>query len=119
MSNLSHTANAELLARMPELVRGERNAIAAVIEHLMEIDRRRLYLEQACSSLFSYCTERLGYSSDEALKRVRVAKLAARFDGVLNELRTGAVHLTGLFLLSKHLDELNYESLLSEARGKS
>jgi hypothetical protein len=38
---------------------------------------------------------------------------------VLEELRTGAIHLTGLFLLSTHLTEDNAEALLGEARGKS
>ena len=51
----------ELLARMPTLVHAERMASAEVIAHLMEIDRRRLYLGEACSSLFAYCRERLGY----------------------------------------------------------
>src|SRR5690606_24734808 len=66
-----------LLERMPALVRRERAAAAAVIAHLVEIERRRLYLDEACSSLFTYCRERLGYSEDEATRRVRVARLAA------------------------------------------
>lgn len=73
----------------------------------------------ACSSLFAYCVERLGYSEDGATKRVRVARLVQRFPQVLDELASGEVHLTGLFLLSGHLTEDNAEQLLAEARGKS
>jgi hypothetical protein len=90
-----------------------------VIEHLVEMERRRLYLRLSVSSLYSYCIERLGYGEDAALKRHRVAKLALRLPQVLDELRAGALHLTGLFLLSKHLTEDNAEALLGEARGKS
>jgi hypothetical protein len=119
MKALSLISNTELLARMPSLVLAERARSADVIEHLVEIDRRRLYLGQACSSLSSYCSERLGYSEDEASKRVRVARLAGRFPQVLDELRGGAIHLTGLLLLSSHVTEENCRELLSEARHKS
>lgn len=79
---------------------------------------RTVYFD-ACSSLFAYCTERLGYSEDSATKRVRVARLAQQFPQVLDDLASGELHLTGLFLLSGHLTDDNAEQLLAEARGKS
>jgi hypothetical protein len=118
MKTLALISDPELLELMPDLVRAERGSVANVIEHLVEIDRRRLYLDQACSSLSRYCIERLGYSEDEASKRVRVARLASRFPRVLQELRAGAIHLTGLFLLAHYLTEQNYERLMGLARGK-
>jgi hypothetical protein len=36
---------------------------------------------------------------------------------VLDELRRGALHLTGLFLLAPYLDEQNAPALLTQARG--
>src|SRR5688572_15142686 len=117
--SLSSIADSDLLARLPVLVSRERAAIADVIEHLIEIQRRQLFLEQACSSLYTFCIERLGYSEDEALKRTRVARLAERLPRVVDELRSGALHLTGLFLLAPHLTEQNAEALLAETRGKS
>jgi hypothetical protein len=78
---ISSLTDRDLLDRMPVLVRKERRASADVIEHLVEIDRRRLFLGQACSSLFTYCTELLGYSQDEAHPRVRVARVAGRVPG--------------------------------------
>ncbi|MFZ5893092.1 MAG: HNH endonuclease [Myxococcota bacterium] len=115
----SSLSNAELLARMPVLALQDRAATADVIEHLMEIDRRKLFLGQACSSLSAYCRERLGYSEDEAAKRVRVARLARAIPRALNDLRAGHIHLTGLFLLAPHANSDNAEQLLNEARGKS
>jgi HNH endonuclease len=119
MAALSVISDTELLARMPSLVHKERGAIAEVLEHLIEIDRRRLYLDEACTSLTSYCIERLGYSEDEASKRVRVARLAGRFPELLEELRASAIHLTGLFLLASHLTPENYATLMPGARGKT
>jgi hypothetical protein len=97
----------------------ERHAMADVIEHLVEVERRRLYLAHAASSLYRYCIDRLGYAQDAALKRHRVARLALRLPQVLGELRVGTIHLTGLFLLSTHLTADNAGTLLAEARGKS
>lgn len=118
MQALGSISDADLLARMPSVVVAERAAVADVIEHLMEIDKRRLYLAEACSSLYAYCL-RLGYSEEAALKRVRVTRLIEQLPRLLGELRTGAVHLTALFLLSKYLTPDNCEALLAEVRGKS
>ena len=92
---LSSLSDSDLIARLPALVQTERGAMADVIEHLVEMERRRLYLEQATSSLYRYCIERLGYPEDAALKRHRVARLAMRLPQVLEELRAGTIHLTG------------------------
>jgi hypothetical protein len=70
MTALILVGTAELLARMPDLVLAARGGEADVIEHLVEIDRRRLDLDAACASLSSDCIERLGYSEDEAAVRV-------------------------------------------------
>ncbi|HEY6557483.1 MAG TPA: HNH endonuclease [Polyangiaceae bacterium] len=119
MASLSTVSDSELLAHVPVLLTRERAVTAELIEYLAEIDRRRLYLEQACASLRSFCIERLGYSEDEASKRVRVARLAGQLASVLDELRSGAIHLTGLFLLAPYLTVHNADALLGEARGLS
>ena len=83
---------------------------------------------EACSSLNVYCIERLGYSEEGAFKRVRVARLVLRVPRALDELATGAIHLTGLFLLARVLTPddpgkspagENADGLLAESRGKS
>src|SRR6185503_5985188 len=119
MTTLILVGNGELLARMPKLVLAERERTAEVIEHLVEIDRRRIYLDAACSSLSSYCTERLGYSEDEAAVRVRVARLTNRCPQVLAELRTGRIHLSGLSMMAQYATTDNVDELVAEARGKS
>ena len=119
MDTLDSLSNEQLLARLPVLCSEERRATAKVIVYLAEVERRKLYLQEACSSLFAFCVERLGYSEQAALKRMRVARLYLELPQILDELKSGALHLTGLFLLSGHLTEDNVESLLAEARGKT
>jgi hypothetical protein len=55
MITVASLSNEELLARLPQVVRAERAAAADVIAHLAELDQRRLYLDEACSSLNAYC----------------------------------------------------------------
>jgi hypothetical protein len=119
MSAPSRLTDGELIARLPELVLAERACSADIVEHLIEIDRRRLYLVQACRSLSCYCIERLGYSEDEAGKRVTAARLVGRFPKLLMELRAGTVHLTGVCLLAQYLNPENYDGLIGQARGKT
>ncbi|MBK8998610.1 MAG: hypothetical protein IPM35_23055 [Myxococcales bacterium] len=85
MKALTSVSDHELRERLSAAVSSERSACANVIFHLAELDRRKLYLEDACSSLFAYCTERLGYSEDSATKRVRVARLVQQFPQVLDD----------------------------------
>ncbi len=119
MVTLLSLSNEQLLARLPVLCSEERRATAEVIVYLAEVERRKLYLQEACASLFAFCVERLGYSEQAALKRMRVARLYLALPQILDELKSGAIHLTGLFLLSGHLTEGNVEPLLAEARGKT
>jgi Integrase core domain len=55
---LAHAAlsDDELLAEVVKLAASERTATVCLIAALAEVDSRRLYLGQGCSSLFVYCT---------------------------------------------------------------
>jgi hypothetical protein len=118
-SPLSRVTDQELLASLSNAVGVERKAMAEVIARLAEVDRRRLYLAEACSSLHAFCVQRLGYSENEAQKRIHVARLYQRLPQVLDELENGTIHLTGLFVLAGHLTESNADALLAEARRKT
>ncbi|MCC6666177.1 MAG: hypothetical protein IT375_20645 [Polyangiaceae bacterium] len=90
-----------------------------MIAHLAEVERRRLYLAEACSSMYTFCIERMGYSENEAHTRLQVARLCSQFPGALEALESGSIHLTGLALLCPKVTEANAQELLDEARGKT
>jgi hypothetical protein len=69
----------QLLTETKRLVACERMATAAVLRSLMEIDSRRLYLREGCSSLFSYCTQVLHLAEAAAYNRIEAARAARRF----------------------------------------
>jgi hypothetical protein len=107
----------ELRVALPAVVAHERRAMRTVIEHIAEYDKRQLYREDACSSMFSYCVERLNFSEDAAYRRIQVARLCVGLPLVLDYLEK--IHLTGLSHLAPHLTLENHKEVLERACGKT
>ena len=57
------------------LVRHERHVLGAIIEHLTEVEARRLYLRRGRSSLFDYAVRELGYSDAAAARNIGTVRL--------------------------------------------
>jgi hypothetical protein len=55
-SHVATLSDQELIARIDLLAQREREVTAILIAHLAELEARRLYLREGCSSLFTYCT---------------------------------------------------------------
>ncbi len=119
LSTVAELSNQELLARVTQLAQREREATAALIAHLAELDARRLYLAEGCSSLFTYCTQLLHLSEHAAYGRIEAARAARRFPVILERLAEGSVTLTAVGLLASHLTPENHRELLERARHTS
>ncbi|RPJ52552.1 MAG: hypothetical protein EHM24_34165, partial [Acidobacteria bacterium] len=109
----------ELLAEVPRLAARERQSTTELIAGLAELDDRRLYVAEGCSSLFAYCTKRLHFLEDAAWHRVEAARAVRRFPVILERMRDGAVTLTAVRLLARHLTDDNCERLLAWAAGRT
>ena len=119
LETVSHLSNAELLAAVKSAAQDERNATARLVALLAQVDQRRLYLGEGCSSLFTYCTQVLHLSEHAAYGRIEAARAARRYPIVLDLLADGSVTLTAVTLLAPHLTAANHRALLREARHKS
>jgi hypothetical protein len=100
--------NDELLAATRDLVRRSCAAEADLLVHLGEIDERKLYLERAHSSMFTFCTREFGFSEGGAYNRIFVARAARRLPALIEAVRSGRAHLAGLRLLAPHLTVANH-----------
>ena len=109
----------KLLSATRALVARSNEAAASLVAHLAEIDVRKLYLDQAQPSMFAWCVAELGCSEDVACNWIAVARASRKYPVVLDALREGKVHLTGLRMLAPHLTEERHQTLLDEAAGKS
>ena len=83
-----------MLRQTGTLVRHECHLQGAVIDHLAEIDARRLYLQRGCSSLFDYSVRELGYSDAAAGRRIGAVRLCADQPGARERLRDGSLTLS-------------------------
>jgi len=96
-----------------------RKIVSELLAYLGEVDARRLYARFATSSMFAFCVDKLRLSEPSAYRYLAAARLAKRYPLALRWLEQGRVHLSGLALLSKHLDDENGHELLALADGKS
>ena len=119
LSSLHQLSNRSLLDETLRLAACERNATVELIAAIAEVDARRLYLGESCSSMFTYCTRVLHLSEHAAYDRIETARLARRFPMVLEQLASGSLTLTNLRLLAPHLTAGNVETLTKEAADKS
>jgi hypothetical protein len=55
LDHVASLASPEVLAGLAREVHAERGATARVIAWLVEVERRKLYLDAGFSSLFTYC----------------------------------------------------------------
>ena len=108
-----------LVAEVHRLAGGERCATAAFVRSLMELDARRLFLAQGCSSLFTYCTQVLHLAEGSAYNRIEAARAARRFPLILSALEDGSLTLTAARLLAPHLTPGNHGVVIGSARHKT
>ena len=118
-SAASQLSDHDILARVHCAVQTERHATANLIALLVELDRRRLYLGEGFSSLFTYCTQALHLSEHAAYNRIETARAVRRFPVILDLVESGAVMLTAVRLLAPHLTDVNHRELLESAHHKS
>ena len=117
--SLSVLSDVDLLAAAVRAASEERRATSELLAILAEVDTRRLYLAEGCSSMFSYCTRVLHLSEHAAYHRIEAARAAKQFPVVLDLLAGGELTLTTVAMLRPHLTLHNHAALLSAARHQS
>jgi 5-methylcytosine-specific restriction endonuclease McrA len=118
ITHASLLSNAQLTTEVSRLARCEREATVALIVHLAEFDARRLYEPAGYSSLFKYCMAVLRLSEDAVYNRIEAARAARRYPLIIDMLGSGALSLTTVRLLVRHLTRENHAELLAAASGK-
>jgi hypothetical protein len=109
----------ELLRRLSHLLHDSRRVEADLVAHIGEVDERRLYAREAAPSMFAWCTEILHLSEAEAYMRIAVARASREHPMLLDMLREGRLHLSGIARLASHLTRENRQHVLARAAHKS
>ena len=92
--NLKNLSNVELLKQAAAAVKTERTATADVVRYLQEVDRRKLYFESGCTSLFQFLRKVYGYCDPSAQMRVNAVRLLNDIPEIEAKLDSGEVSLT-------------------------
>jgi hypothetical protein len=118
-NSIATMSDPELVNATLKVASDERRTTAQLLTLLAELDARRLYLGEGCSSLFAYCTQVLHFSEHAAYHRIETARAARYFTVILDLIADGSVTTTAVALLRPHLTLENHERLLGAARHKS
>lgn len=96
MNFIQKLSDSELLSQTQKLVAKERELTLEVMRHLQEIEKRRLYNQYACSSLFEYCIQILHYSEAAASRRINSMRMLKEFPETAASVESGAMTLSTL-----------------------
>ena len=83
----------QLLSETKNLVQKERQINIQVLQHLQEIQIRKLYLKRGFSSLFEYAVKELGYSESSAYRRIKAMKLCKELPETKLKMAKGELNL--------------------------
>src|SRR5215212_9388347 len=108
----------DLLAHIDRLAGRARNATTELVAHLAVLrGRPSVYAAKGYGSIFNYCTQVLKLSEDAACNRIETAKACRRFPVLLHHLASGAMTLSSIRLLGRHLTRENHEAAIARAKG--
>ncbi|MNL06967.1 hypothetical protein D3C87_1276230 [compost metagenome] len=105
MNSLSRLNDFELEASLKDLVFKERKLLHVILEHIKEVDNRKLYLERAYSSLYEYLVKELNYSGSAAMRRIEAARLLKDIPMIREKIHDGSLNLSQIGELSKAIKE--------------
>jgi hypothetical protein len=93
-------SNQVLLEDFQQLLVSEKLTKAEIVEYVREIDRRRLYIDQGYTSLFSFLTKGRGYTPASAQRRIDSARLLDSMPELKEDLESGALNLTQVSMMA-------------------
>ena len=119
LRSFSYLTNVVLIGAVLAALSRERVSMVLVVALLEEVDRRKLYAAAGYPSTIAYCIGHFRMSVDSAFKRIRAARAARRFPGILDALEDGRLHLSAVVALAPYLRKENGEELVAAATHKT
>jgi hypothetical protein len=86
----------DLLTATKQLVAEERQILTRILQHLRETDRRRLYSDLGCASVFEYGVKQLQYSESQASRRIQAMRLIKEIPEIEAKINSGALSLSNI-----------------------
>src|ERR1700683_1368324 len=99
--NLEKLSNQEIQVSLARSVRKEKEGFTQVIAHLVEVERRKLYLQIGRRDLLEYLVKDHGYSQTAALQRITAMKEVKQVPEAQVMLEEGTLHMSQLTELAR------------------
>ncbi len=121
---LKDITDKKLLFETKKLVKKEQEVIGRIITHLEEIEARKLYSDLLYDSIYSYCMYELGYSKDQAYRRISAMRLSKKLPEVKSKIERGTLNLSSANMLATLIKDTNMskaeqKDTLKEIDGKN
>jgi hypothetical protein len=94
--NLSNLSDEMLDSANIKVAKDERDVLTKVLLHLRESERRRLFSKYKYESLHEYAIKRMGYTADQAQRRISAMRLLKELPQIQAKIERGALNLTHL-----------------------
>ena len=94
--NLKHLSDAELLSGVRRLRGDERKLDRQIVEHICEIESRRLYAEIGYPNIIEWLVKDLGYSESSAYRRMMAARAIRAVPEAAVKIEDGRLNLVTL-----------------------
>lgn len=94
--NLTKLKDRELLLQTKRLVQHERQVLTKILHHLREVERRKLFSDLGCQSLFEYAVKELQYSEGQAGRRIQAMRLIKELPQVEQKIASGSLSLSNV-----------------------
>lgn len=123
--NLKSLSDSTLMQKTEVLIQEERRVTLALLHHLKELDRRKLYCDSGFSSLFDFLVRGHGFSEGSAQRRIDSMRTLRDFPEVEEKIQSGTLNLTHLskaqshFRQEKALTREDRQEVLQALEGKS
>jgi len=86
----------ELLLKIKFLAKEEKRLTQEVLDHLAEVETRRLFASRGYPSLFEFCVRELGYSESSAHRRISAMRVMKAIPEAKEKFEAGLVNLSTL-----------------------
>ncbi|MBK7963685.1 MAG: HNH endonuclease [Bdellovibrionales bacterium] len=92
--NLFELTNEELHCRLLNRAAEERRLTHQILQLIVEVDQRKLYLPMAQASLFDYLVKLIGYTPASAQRRIDVARMMQHVPELGSKIENGSLKLS-------------------------
>ena len=93
-NKVKNLSDQDLISNLKNLINQERSILTEILQHLLEVDNRKLFLTLGFSSLYEYVTQELHYNEAQAYRRIQAMRALREVPEIESKIDQGRLTLT-------------------------